>query len=81
MSFSGFFACFGFFARFRLKSHGRRAMVKQLDNNYESSRFEFDGEDGRGVQWRHGCSNQSVEKTVALFRSKGYTIVEWQDDV
>ena len=62
------------------KPHGRRAMVRE-ENRWAAAKFEFDGEDGRGVVWQRGRSTNSVEKSTGLFKQKGYTIVEWQDDV
>lgn len=64
-----------------MKKHDRRAMVQRRNSLYAASKFEFDAEDGRGVQWQRACRNCSVEESVALFLAKGYTIVGWQDDV
>ncbi len=62
-----------------IKNHERCAMVQKNDL-YTSSKFEFDP-DERGIRWQRGCSTDSVEKSIALFQARGYTIVEWRDDV
>ena len=58
-----------------------RAMVKtSQDMGWTRTAIECD--DGNGtIKWHRGCSNKSPDAMLKLFKSKGFEIISWDDQL